>query len=271
MMQAFNIKDDIRSKTTNAEILSVAYMAMIDFRGNYRKAHLYAMGLKLIKPLDYSRFIRRVNQLQETIEILFAVLGSFFQKVHNLAIYAIDSFPVEMCQIQREKRCRLWQQPELKGYNASKRKYFYGFKVHLIATTNKEPVLCTISCGKEHDIDVAYPLISQLPKGSINIGDKGYVSARLEQELSKLGIDHKPIYRANQNIADVELPTKKRLRKSIETLFSTITERFGKVIKATSINGFLTKLKMHLLAYQLECVLKADTPKQQALFAMIGK
>ncbi|MFW9626262.1 MAG: hypothetical protein ACMV1K_05930, partial [Sulfurospirillum sp.] len=56
-------------------------------------------------------------------------------------------------------------------------------------------------------------------------------------------------------------------RKSIETAFSMITAKFGKVIKATSINGFLTKLKLFITAYSIDCFFKLPKEKQQLVFS----
>jgi hypothetical protein len=42
----------------------------------------------------------------------------------------------------------------------------------------------------------------------------------------------------------------------VETAFSVITAKFGKVIKATSIGGFLTKLKLFILGYSIDMFLK---------------
>jgi hypothetical protein len=84
-----------------------------------------------VKLLDYTRFIRRINKLEEVIEKLFIWLGKLFEKLEGAQIYSVDSFPVELCSITREKRCNLWQDEKFKGYNTSKKKYFYGFKVHM--------------------------------------------------------------------------------------------------------------------------------------------
>ena len=57
------------------------------------------------------------------------------------------------------------------------------------------------------------------------------------------------------------------LRKSIETAFSMITAKFGKVIKATSIHGFLTKLKLFIAAYSIDCFFKLPIEKQRLVFS----
>ena len=46
-----------------------------------------------------------------------------------------------------------------------------------------------------------------------------------------------------------------------------ITAKFGKVIKATSINGFLTKLKLFITAYSIDCFFKRPKEKQQLGFS----
>ncbi len=51
---------------------------------------------------------------------------------------------------------------------------------------------------------------------------------------------------------DDEYYLKRKIRKSVETAFSMITAKFGKVIKATSI----TKLKLFLVSYGIDCFLK---------------
>jgi len=53
------------------------------------------------------------------MENIFLVIGEIFKKAVNLKIYSIDSFPIQLCDITREKRCRLWNDEKFKEYNAS--------------------------------------------------------------------------------------------------------------------------------------------------------
>jgi len=99
---------------------------------------------------------------------------------------------VEICNITREKRCNLWSNKKLKGYNASKQKYFYDFKVHMVVNTNKEPIYY-ISEGSMYDIKASYKFLPSLPKNSVVIGDKGYISNELKNFLKNLGINISPI------------------------------------------------------------------------------
>jgi uncharacterized protein YqjF (DUF2071 family) len=64
---------------------------------------------------------------------------------------------------------------------------------------------------------------------------------------------------------DKDYFTKRKLRKKVETVFSIITGRFGNVIKATSIDGFITKLKLFITAYSMDCFLKLSDHEQKQL------
>lgn len=261
-LKAMGIKDDVRAEVTNAEILLEGYLAVSDFNGNYQKAHQYFQMMRFFNMLEYSRFIRRLNQLEGVIEELFKWLGNLFIKLEQCDIYSVDSFPVELCNITREKRSRIWQEPSFKGFNASKCRFFYGFKVHMIVTTNKSPICFYISEGSMHDVKAAYKILPHLPKDSIAIGDKGYISNKLVQFLECIDIKLSPIFKKNMG-NDPDYFTKRKIRKGVETVFSVITAKFGKVIKATSIGGFLTKLKLFLVAYSIDCFIKLDEDKQK--------
>ena len=102
--------------------------------------------------------------------------------------------------------------------------------------------LTTSALRLTHDVTAGYQFMHYLPQKSITIGDKGYVSSKLEAFLKRFDIVLSPIARNNmQQENKEEYFTKRRIRKGVETAFSMITAKFGKVIKATTIGGFLTK------------------------------
>ena len=205
------IKDDVRAEISNAEVLLIGYMAVNDFSGNYYKAHQYSMMMQLVKRIDYTRFLRRLAKINEVLSTLFLFLGSLFQRLNGAKIYSVDSFPVELCQITRQSRVRLWSDPSLKGYNASKGRFFYGLKVHMVVTTDKEPVMVHISEGSIHDVTAGYQFMHYLPQKSITIGDKGYVSSKLEAFLNSLRLYFHPL-----GVTTCNKKTKKSILPSVE-------------------------------------------------------
>jgi hypothetical protein len=53
-------------------------------------------------------------------------------------VFAIDSMPIEICKISRQQRNKMgkesqWHCPD-KGYCASQKKYFYGYKLHSVCS-----------------------------------------------------------------------------------------------------------------------------------------
>jgi len=115
---------------------------------------------------------------------------------------------------------------------------------------------------------ISLMLMNMIPAMKTNttvVGDKGYVSKKLESFLNKLGISLSAIQSSNMG-KDKDYFMKCKLRKKVETVFSIITGRFANVIKATSIDGFLTKLKLFITAYSMDCFLNlSDEQKQLAI------
>ena len=110
-------------------------------------------------------------------------------------------------------------------------------------------------------------LLGNLPKKSTAIGDKGYVSSKIETFLSSLGIVLSPIHRNNMQLENKgDYFTKRKIRNGVETTFSIITANFGKLIKAATISGFLTKLKFFITAYAINCFLKLANDEKSLLF-----
>ena len=66
--------------------------------------------------------------------------------------HAVDSLPVPVCDNIRIRRCRLYPLKEpgansFRGYVPSKRRYFYGLRVHLMVTGAGEPVEFALAAG----------------------------------------------------------------------------------------------------------------------------
>lgn len=89
-LKLLGIKDDVRSSVSNAEILLIGYIAVSDFAGNYRKTHTYFQMIGCCKMVEYSRFIRRLNEMERIIEKLFMWLGDVFIKLEGSQYTSLD-------------------------------------------------------------------------------------------------------------------------------------------------------------------------------------
>src|SRR6185436_4071442 len=88
--------------------------------------------------------------------------------------YLVDSFPVPVCDTIRIRRCRIVQGEEFRGKLARKRRYFYGVRVHGLATAAGWPVELAFLPGRAHDTRGLGVLPIQLPAGSEVFMDSAY-------------------------------------------------------------------------------------------------
>jgi hypothetical protein len=88
--------------------------------------------------------------MENILEGLFYYLSDLFKGLNLESKYAdpmsghrqvwMDSFPVAVCDNIRICRSRLVKGEKFRGRTASKRRYFYGFRVQVIATIDGLPV-----------------------------------------------------------------------------------------------------------------------------------
>lgn len=148
-------------------------------------------------------------------------------------IYRIDSFPIRSCHNIRIKRSRLFKGAHFRGYNASKREYFYGIKVFVMTDEHNRPVEYTFTPGAWAEIDGLRQLPLDLPQGSEAYLDSGFTDYLLEEDL-KIADDIQ-LYVARKSNSKRPHPPWinfliKHHRKPIETTFSEITNLFLKKI-----------------------------------------
>jgi len=101
--------------------------------------------------LDKSGFSRQLHALTNTLLGLFATCGQLLKELPPEARYVIDSFPVAVCPNTCLSRSRLLTGKAYHGRCASKRSWFYGFKVLVITTNESIPVEFYIHAGSETD------------------------------------------------------------------------------------------------------------------------
>lgn len=205
--------------------------------------------------LSRSRFSRRMNRLTDLIHCLFHQLGGVLKELPWESRYLLDSFPVAVCDNIRIPRCRLARDEIYRGKTASKRRYFYGVKVQLLATSDGLPVEFCILPGGCADLQGLAELSLDLPDGAQLFVDAGYNYYEWEDYLSevedlKLQVPRKANSKRGRE-PWLELH-KSWMRKYIETTIGEIEKLFPKKIHATTLNGFLLKIALFLFAFQID-------------------
>jgi hypothetical protein len=257
MLKALQHRNDAQCQLSDAEIMTTAIVAALFFGGNIAQArqHMYDYGY-IATPLSASRFNRRLHRIRDLFLTLFALLGEHWKTLNAESVYIIDSFPIASCDTIRIKRSRRYQGEAYRGYQASRRRYFYGLRLHLVVTATGAPVECFLTPGEETDTSGLQWYQFDLPAGATILGDKAFNHYRIEDDLASVGITLAPLRKTNSKRAIPPWATYLRsiARKYIETVGSCITRRFPKTIHAVTAAGFELKVILFLLAYSIDCL-----------------
>ncbi len=257
MLRALGHRNDPQCHLTDAEIMTIALVAALYFGGNYALTCAFLHEQRYMRRmLSPSRFSRRLHRSKELFLTLFAFLGAHWKELNQDSVYIIDSFPIASCDNIRIKRSRRYQGEDYRGYIASKRRYFYGLRLHLMVTASGEPVEFFLTPGEETDTGGLRWYQFDLPAGATILGDKAFNHYDLEDALAEVGITLAPLRKENSKRAIPPWETYLRsvARKYIETAGSSIMRRFPKSIHAVTAAGFELKVVLFLLAYSLDCL-----------------
>jgi hypothetical protein len=253
---AIGYEDDPQATMTTAEVMTTVLVAAACFTGNqelsrrFLKAHGYFPAM-----LSKSRLNRRLHAIPESLwTALFSVLAAIDQQTNTHKEYIVDSLPVPVCDNIRIKRCRLYRKERFRGYIASKRRYFYGLRVHLLVSATGMPVQLVLAPGADADLSVLRSMDLDLPEGALLYADKAYTDYVFEDLLSEVAgvqlLAHRKKNSKRSRPAWEQYICQKN-RKQIETTFSQIALRLARSIHAVTARGFELKVFLTVLAYAI--------------------
>jgi hypothetical protein len=206
-----------------------------------------------------STFVRQAANLwqykQRLQQRLASQLGAFEDGVH-----LIDGLPIRLCCLTYAGRCRSFRGQAGYGYCAAKDEKFYGFRGHLLVSADGIITGFTLTPANGDEREALWDLLPEIQ--GLLIGDKGYISAWLRQELQRYGIDLQTALRAN--MCDVRpkfwIRLLQTLRRLIETVNGQLAVRFHiERIRARDIWHLTSRLNRKLLAHTLCCYLNRLT------------
>lgn len=201
----------------------------------------------LIERSVYNRRKRRLFIHMERIRKLLAEKFNGSEKY-----FIVDSMPLEVCKLSRSSRSKICRETDYaipnKGYCASQKMHYYGYKLHAVCSAEGVFQSLDISPASVHDIHYLKDIKQQF-KNCTLLGDKGYLSAECQLDLfTSHNIKLEVPMRTNQkNYKDQPFVIRK-YRKRIETLFSQLCDQF--MIRrnyAKSFLGFKTRILSKIL------------------------
>ncbi len=256
--------DDPQIRLTTAEVMTVPLVAATFFGGNIDKTCRFLREYGYMpNMISKGSFNHRLHAIDPSLwQGLFSLLAEFFKRRNSSeqTYYVVDSLPVAVCDNIRIKRCRIYPLKEhggaFRGYISSKRRYFYGLRVHLVVTGAGEPVEFSLAAGSESDVvRVFKDMELDLPEGSIICADKAYTDYHYEDLLKEAAVLELKAHRRKNSKRPMpvwEEFLSKPIRKYIETVFSGITGLFAKKIHAVTARGFELKIAWFLLAFSIQ-------------------
>ena len=259
LWKAMHHPEDRQGQMNDAEIMTTALIASLFFRGNHESARAMLQQHGYIpQMLSKSRLSRRLHRIKDIFIILFDVLGQTWKTLNTDAIYVIDSLPIAVCDNIRIRRSKIYSDEHFRGYQASKKRYFYGLKIHLMVTQDGQPVECFLTYGGFGDVDALKYYAYELPDGSIIYADKAYNDYEIEDLLKE--VDHIQLLPMRKKNSKRALPpyisfVQSYHRKRVETAGSLIEQLLPKSIHAVTPQGFELKVALFVIASSLNCYL----------------
>lgn len=184
------------------------------------------------KLLERSRYHRRCKDLQQLTEVIRCKF-LFFMDNYLQKWFIMDSLPVPVCVYVRASRNLRFatdfdvDNADLYGHCASKKEDIYGFKLHLLTSTQGIPTHYVLAPSAHHDVVIAPELLETYRKHTLTLFDKGYVG--LQKKLTNPQ-DYQLIIQKREN-QEPNNPTEKAFlgvfRKTIETTNSLLAGQFN--------------------------------------------
>src|SRR5215510_10727169 len=232
LLHAMHHQEDPQCQMSDAEVLTTAFTAAFFFRGNLESARW------MLKQHDYMPQMLSKSRLNRD------------------SIYVIDSLPIAVCDNIRIKHSKLYTDEQFRGYIASKKRYFYGLKIHLMVTKDGQPVEFFLTHGGCGDVDALKYYTFDVPEESLIYADKAYNDYEIEDLLKEVDHIHLlPMRKKNSKRAYPQCVSfvQHYYRKRIETAGSLIEQRLPKSIHAVTSQGFELKVALFVVAYSLNC------------------
>lgn len=203
--------------------------------------------------IDRSRYNRRRRRMAPQIKELMKRVGMNLNEKGQINI--VDSVPCPIVKNSRERQYRICKEDETtaprKGYSAVDKRYFIGYKLHLMTSENGIIQDMMITPANVHDIEFLKRVEPEMYYyNSTIIGDRAYISEPVQTSLfDYYQIKLEVPYRNNQYKWTKYPSIFKQKRKRIEVQFSQLCDQFRlKWNFAKSYLGFEVRIQSKLAA-----------------------
>lgn len=231
-------------RLSDAEILTIALMQSEFGVESLRKTYsLIDENFRTEFPnlCGYKQFIRRLHRLTEIVQGLFQATASCYRS----ELYLMDAKPIPVCLPTRHRRVRLLRDDGA-YFGKSTKGWFFGFKLHVLATAEKKICNCLLTPANYADRTIA-ECLTEFLSGRLVVGDLGYRGERLQNELLEendcLLITKQDARKRNRRLPPV--------RQRVEAGFSILWHHFIDRVFSRSWIGLWNTILLKLLFFNL--------------------
>lgn len=149
-------------------------------------------------------------------------LGAFMETTH-----LVDGFPIPVCHFVRAVRCAIFKGSAQYGHCATKEQTYYGFHGQVLIGASGVITNFTLTAANVDERESLWDLTDSIH--GLLIGDKGYISQPLKEQLAIQGIDLQTPLRSNMQDSRPKWFVKQLIstRRLVETVIGQLTERFN--------------------------------------------
>lgn len=239
-----------KSRLEISEVMTlIIYFHQLRFRDfktyylNYVQRHMKEYFPKLV---SYNRFV----ELMPSALLPLCMFMHALEKTKT-GIYFVDATTIEVCHIKRASSNRVFRDVAKKG--KSSMGWFFGFKLHLIINDKGEIMAFKLTSATTDD----RAPVAELTHGLTGkmVGDKGYISQKLFDELYEKGLQLITKIKRNMKNKLVTLVDKYLLRK--RGVIESVNDQLKNISQIEhsrhrSHYNFMVNLISGLIAYSLQ-------------------
>lgn len=214
---------------TDQEVITIFLYGILEQRFTLKSIHRFTQKyLSCWFPTlpSYQQFVYRVNLLEDVFAVMIEDLQSQ-ASIEDFKVSLLDAYPIMMASAKRSEQAKVAKGLANKGYCASKSTYYYGVKLHVIATKRTHqlpfPQYIGLTPASTHDLEAVKEVIPKLEERQI-FADKIYAQQQLQQQWK------------NQQNIQLLTPIRKKVNKQelsySEQLFSTLVSKARQPIES---------------------------------------
>ena len=239
-----------KQKLSDSEVICIMVLFHLSNFKDLKHFYLFYVKKHLVREFPETVSYNRFVELQQKSIIPMAIFLKTCCLGECTGISFIDSTPLRVCHIKREKQHKVFKGMAIKGQCSLG--WFFGFKLHLIINDRGEILDFMITQG---NVDDRSPLkddnFHKRIFGKI-YGDKGYIGKDLFEKLFVDGVHLVTKIRKNMKNSLMLLNDRIMLRK--RALVETVNDQLKNICQIEhtrhrSFDNFLSNLLAGLIAY----------------------